>query len=241
MVMKAHDQRRWSDRPGGPGRFALLAGVALAHLGVLALLIAVPQHQLLRARDEALKLITIPLPPPPATQPDPPKPAPRKATHPPAKRSPAPAVKPPPPLPTPIPVPVPAVEAAAQVDLSASVGSGALAGGSGTGSGGGNGGGGGIARHAEWVGGGLTKRDYPDAAKRARLQGVVDVRFIVQVDGRVRDCKIDHSSGSAELDRMTCGIIEQRLLYNPALDPAGKPVEEVAGRRFRFVMAPRKQ
>ena len=146
-------------------------------------------------------------------------------------------MKPPPPL----PVPVPAVEAAANVDLGASVGSGPPGLGSGTGSGGGGGGGGGIAQHAEWVGGGLTNRDYPDAAKRARLQGVVDVRFIVQVDGRVRECKIDHSSGSAELDRMTCGIVEQRLLYNPALDPAGKPVEEMAGRRFRFVMVARQR
>ena len=234
MVMKAHDQQRWSDRPGGRRRFALLAGVALAHLGVLALLVAMPQDRLLRARDQALKLITIPLPPPAPSRPDPPKPAPRKAAPPQAKRSPTPAVKPPP-LPTPIPVP--AVEAAAQVDLGASVGSGALAGGARTGSGGsGGGGGGGLARHAEWVGGGLTNRDYPDAAKRARLQGIVDVRFIVQTDGRVRDCHIDHSSGSAELDRMTCGIIEQRLLYNPALDAAGKPVEEMSGRRFRFVM-----
>ena len=236
MVMKAQDQRRWSDRPGGPRRFALLAAVALAHLGVLALLIAMPQDRLLRARDQALKLITIPLPPPAPPQTDPPKPPPpRKAAPLPPRRSPPPAVKPPPP----IPVPVPAVEAAAQVDLSASVGSGALAGASGTS--GGNGSRDGIAQHATWVGGGLTSRDYPEAAKRARLQGVVDVRFIVQVDGRVRDCHIDHSSGSAELDRMTCGIIEQRLLYNPALDLAGKPVEEVAGRRFRFVMAPRKQ
>lgn len=235
MVMKAQDQRRWSDRPGGPRRFALLAAVALAHLAILALLIAMPQDKVLRARDQALRLITIPLPPPAPPQPDPPKSAPSKAAPLPSKRSPTPAVKPPPP----IPVPVPAVEAAANVDLSASVGSGALGNGPGTGSGGGGGGGGGIARHAEWVGGGLTNRDYPEAAKRARLQGVVDVRFIVQVDGRVRDCHIDHSSGSAELDRMTCGIIEQRLLYNPALDPAGKPVEEMAGRRFRFVMAPR--
>jgi protein TonB len=237
MVMKAQDQRRWSDRPGGPRRFALLAAVALAHFGILALLIAMPQDQLLRVRDEALKLVTIPLPPPAPSRPDPPKPPPRKATQPPPKRSPPPAVKPPPPL----PVPVPAVEAAANVDLGASVGSGPPGLGSGTGSGGGGGGGGGIAQHAEWVGGGLTNRDYPDAAKRARLQGVVDVRFIVQVDGRVRECKIDHSSGSAELDRMTCGIIEQRLLYNPALDPAGKPVEEMAGRRFRFVMVARQR
>ena len=237
MVMTAHDQRRWSDRPGGLRRFALLAAVALAHLGILALLIAMPQDRMLRARDQALKLITIPLPPPAASRPDPPKPAPRKAAPPPPRGSPTPTVKAPPPLPTPMPVPVPAVEAAAQVDLSAPVGSGALTSGSGTG--GGNRGGGGIARHAEWVGGGLANRDYPEAAKRARLQGVVDVRFIVQLDGRVRDCHIDHSSGSAELDRMTCGIIEQRLLYNPAIDPAGKPVEEVAGRRFRFVMAPR--
>jgi protein TonB len=69
---------------------------------------------------------------------------------------------------------------------------------------------------------------------------VVDVLFTVHTDGRVSGCRIDHSSGSPELDRLTCALTEQRLLYNPALDASGKPTEEIAGRRFRFVMSPRR-
>ncbi|GAC1573410.1 MAG: hypothetical protein NVS3B5_02970 [Sphingomicrobium sp.] len=120
------------------------------------------------------------------------------------------------------------------VSLSSSVSLGSI----GTGLDLGGGTGGGLSRHAAWIGGGISNRDYPVEAKRAGLQGVVDVRVIVMTDGRVRNCTIDRSSGSAELDRMTCELVEKRLLFSPALDAAGKPVEEVSGRRFRYVVGP---
>ena len=214
-------------------RMVTLAVVGLIHLAVLLLLLAYSPDRRQRIADQTMQLITI------HTPPAPPRPASRpsesdKASAPPVKRS------PPPPKPAAVSAPV-AVAVAADADLSQSVGSGSLAGlevGNGD-LGGGSGGSGGLARHAEWVGGGLSDRDYPEAAKRARLQGVVDVRFIVRTDGRVEGCKIDHSSGSADLDRLTCALTEQRLLYNPAQDAAGRPVEEVSGRRFRFVMGRR--
>jgi protein TonB len=189
-----------------------------------------------RIVEEPMQFITIrpPLPPPPApAKPPAPQAQPRKAASPPTKR-PLPPRKPPPAV-----APV-AVAAAADTDLSASLRSGASLGSIGTGLDLGGGGVGGLARHAEWVDGGLGNRDYPEAAKRARLQGVVDVLFTVLTNGRVRGCRIDHSSGSADLDRLTCALVEQRLLYNPALDASGKPVEEVAGRRIRFAMSPRR-
>ncbi len=220
-------------------RVVTLAVVGSIHLAVLGLLLAYSPDRRQRIADQTMQLITLrppTAPPRPASRPS----EPHKASDPPVKRS------PPPPRPAAAPAPV-TIAVAADPDLSASVGSGSLAGlrvgngdlGGGSG-GGGSGGGGGLARHAEWVGGGIGNRDYPEAAKRARLQGVVDVLFTVHTDGRVSGCRIDHSSGSPDLDRLTCALTEQRLLYNPALDASGKPTEEIAGRRFRFVMSPRR-
>lgn len=220
-------------------RVVTLAVVGSIHLAVLGLLLAYSPDRRQRIADQTMQLITLrppTAPPRPASRPS----EPHKASDPPVKRS------PPPPRPAAAPAPV-TIAVAADPDLSAPVGSGSLAGlrvgngdlGGGSG-GGGSGGGGGLARHAEWVGGGIGNRDYPEAAKRARLQGVVDVLFTVHTDGRVSGCRIDHSSGSPDLDRLTCALTEQRLLYNPALDASGKPTEEIAGRRFRFVMSPRR-
>lgn len=215
--------RRWE-------RTGTLAIVGLLHLAVVLIVLAGSPERSRRAPEEPMQLVTLRPPPPPA---------PAKATAPqarPRKAASAPTKSPPPPRkPTPVVAPV-AVAATADKDLSASLGNGASLGSIGTGLDLGGGSGGGLARHAEWVGGGLSKHDYPEAAKRAGLQGVVDVRFTVLTDGRVKRCQIDHSSGSAQLDRLTCALTEQRLLYNPALDAAGKPVEEIAGRRFRFVL-----
>jgi protein TonB len=194
-------------------RVVTLAVVGSIHLAVLGLLLAYSPDRRQRIADQTMQLITLrppTAPPRPASRPS----EPHKASDPPVKRS------PPPPRPAAAPAPV-TIAVAADPDLSASVG-------------------GGLARHAEWVGGGIGNRDYPEAAKRARLQGVVDVLFTVHTDGRVSGCRIDHSSGSPELDRLTCALTEQRLLYNPALDASGKPTEEIAGRRFRFVMSPRR-
>jgi protein TonB len=219
-------------------RLLALAAVGAVHLGILLLLLTVGPARLRRLAEQPLQLITLP---PPARPPAPIRPAPKPAA---AAPRPAAATKSPPIKPRPLPSPAPvAVAAAADVSLGASVGSvslGAIGNGIGIGLGDGGAGAGGLSRHAEWIGGAITNRDYPEEAKRAGLQGVVDVRVVVMTNGRARDCQVDHSSGSAELDRMTCALVEQRLLFSPALDAAGKPVEEVAGRRFRYVATRRR-
>ncbi|MEO5640969.1 MAG: energy transducer TonB [Sphingomicrobium sp.] len=234
------DDRATSDwtRTRPRERLITLAIVGLVHLAILLVLLTTSSLRLQRVADQPMQLITLrPPQPPPAS----PKPQARPAEAHTAAAPPPPAKRRQPPL-KPLPTIAPVAIAAADTILGASVGSGASLGSIGTGidigsgGGGGGSGGGGISRHAEWVGGGLSKHDYPEAAKRAGLEGVVDVRFTVLTDGRVKGCKIDHSSGSVDLDRLTCALTEQRLLYNPALDASGKPVEEVAGRRFRFVL-----
>ena len=140
--------------------------------------------------------------------------------------------------PTPVvPLPIPPPVIAAPI---AGVGSAPTAGnadvrGPGTGSGGeGNGrgsggegdgsGDGGAEIPPQQVRGELRDSDYPEGAAEAGIGGTVGVRYLVRTDGRVRECTITHSSGSAELDATTCRLIEQRFRFHPSRDRSGRPV-----------------
>jgi protein TonB len=227
----------WDSATGRRDRLLTLAGVGAVHLVILALLLTASPGTLQRFAEQPMQLITIRPPPPP---PAPAKPSPKPAAAP-APKAAAPSPANPKAAPRKMPsVATVAVAAAADASLGASVGNGVSLGSIGTGLDLGGGGGGGLSRHATWIGGGISNSDYPVEAKRAGLQGVVDVRVIVMTDGHVRNCTIDHSSGSAMLDRLTCELVEQRLLFSPALDASGRPVEEVSGRRFRYVATRRR-
>ena len=71
---------------------------------------------------------------------------------------------------------------------------------------------------------GLTVDDYPPAAVRNALEGVVRYRAVVDAQGSVSDCQIMESSGHAELDEPTCMLVRSRGRFTPALDQKGHPV-----------------
>jgi len=52
-------------------------------------------------------------------------------------------------------------------------------------------------------------RDYPLAARRARLQGVVQVSATLMPDGRLLDGRIERSSGHRLLDRAALDLLER--------------------------------
>lgn len=139
------------------------------------------------------------------------------------------------PLPTPVP---PGNDPSAGVSNIAGPGTGTGGEGNGTGAGGeGSGTGGGAARPALRIGGTISgNRDYPSAARRARIEGSVAVRFVVGVDGRVSGCSVRRSSGNAELDATTCRLIERRFRYEPARDAQGRPVAETVSRTFDWLL-----
>lgn len=56
--------------------------------------------------------------------------------------------------------------------------------------------------------------DYPVRAMRAEQQGAVGFRLALAPDGRISDCVVTRSSGSAALDRGTCRILSRRLRYD---------------------------
>jgi TonB family protein len=67
----------------------------------------------------------------------------------------------------------------------------------------------------------LTIADYPDSAIRAREQGTTTVRLSIDPTGRVSDCMVTSSSGSAALDSTTCRLARMRMRYTPSKDAAG--------------------
>lgn len=108
--------------------------------------------------------------------------------------------------------------------------------GTGTGVGAGKGTGVGPAQPARRIEGYISLADYPEAAQRERAEGNVRVRYTVRTNGRVADCTVTASSGSAVLDDVTCGLIARRFIFRPARDESGRPVAEVRDDRFAWRM-----
>jgi protein TonB len=218
------------------GRAAIVAAVSTGVLGyVLVSGLALGVH---RTAEQALQLFQVlpePPPPPPEKLKLNPKPDTRAegAAAPPNIRSePTEIVAPEPAVPPPPPPVVAAKVAGVGSDATAGsadvIGPGTGAGGEGNGRGsGGEGegsGSGGLETPPELVRGNLRDSDYPRAAIEAGLGGTVGVRYLVWTDGRVRDCRVTHSSGSRDLDETTCRLIEERFRYRPSRDERGRPV-----------------
>jgi protein TonB len=106
-------------------------------------------------------------------------------------------------------------------------GSGAGGIGNGTGSGGsGDGdGGGGLDTPPRWIKGRIKDSDYPRDLGATGIGGTVEVRFSVEEDGKVDDCRVTRSSRNALLDATTCRLILERYRYKPSLDEDGRPVK----------------
>jgi TonB family protein len=71
----------------------------------------------------------------------------------------------------------------------------------------------------DWVG----ADDYPQAAWRAKVTGVVAFDLTVGTDGTPVDCAISQSSGNADLDMGTCALLMRRARFVAARDDRGTP------------------
>lgn len=81
----------------------------------------------------------------------------------------------------------------------------------------------------------VTPDDYPHAALREGRRGITGFRVTVGTDGRVIDCQITDSSGSADLDDATCSNVSRRARFAPALQ-GGQPVESSYSNRVRWIL-----
>ncbi|HEU0134992.1 MAG TPA: TonB family protein [Allosphingosinicella sp.] len=116
---------------------------------------------------------------------------------------------------------------------SGGIGNGLGSGRFGNGTGGGGGGGRGTA--ARWLSGGITDSDFPDHVRRG---GTVHLRFTVAPTGRVSDCAVTRSSGSRDLDNVTCRLIVRRFRYRPARNAEGQPIASTVVGEHVWEVAP---
>ena len=150
-----------------------------------------------------------------------------------ATEIPVPPVPPPPVPPPPMPAAVKPFQGSQSTQGAAPVtgpGTGAGGIGNGTGSGGaGDGDGDGYGRETppRFRSGRLKASDIPESAWETGVEGTVSVRYFVNEDGGVSNCRVTRSSGSALLDNTTCRLIEQRFRYKPSLDEDGRPVRSI--------------
>ncbi|WP_448662302.1 energy transducer TonB [Sphingomonas sp. CJ20] len=136
-----------------------------------------------------------------------------------------PPLEPPPLVTAPVAGPGAAPRAGAAEMAGPGTGAGGMGDGRGSGQGGaGDGGGGGDETPPRRIRGGLRDSDYPEAAAEAGVGGVVGVRYLVGIDGRVPECVVTRTSGNAALDAATCRLIRERLRFRPSRDSAGRAV-----------------
>ena len=76
-----------------------------------------------------------------------------------------------------------------------------------------------VGRPGDWV----TTDDYPASALRAGAEGRTSFRLDLGVDGRPTGCTVTASSGSDELDRTACRLLQHRAHFSAALDAKGQP------------------
>lgn len=84
----------------------------------------------------------------------------------------------------------------------------------------------------------FSTADYPAAALRNGETGVTAFAVTINREGRVTQCAITASSGSASLDATTCSIITRRARFEPARDAAGRTVEDSSHGRVRWMLPP---
>lgn len=225
----------------------LLVALVLFHLLVLYLLARVFAPDFTRSvEQEVLSTITVTV-----TTPDPPEPpeappAPDEGAQgdPGAKAVAREVTAPKPKLPPPTPTPAPRASSTGDANRSGANtsgdGTGAAGQGDGTGSGrGGSGSGNGLAmaKGPSIRSGTINEaRDFPvpEGGRATRFGKSVTVHFTVTTDGRAKNCSVARTSVDAQTTGLVCGLVIQKIRFNPAVARNGQPIEARYGYRVDF-------
>ena len=78
--------------------------------------------------------------------------------------------------------------------------------------------------------------DYPSDAEFRDNEGTVQFVALIDERGKVADCTVIATSGSASLDAQTCSVLKSRMTYKPAVGFDGKPARDAMIGRVRWVM-----
>lgn len=84
----------------------------------------------------------------------------------------------------------------------------------------------------------ISTDDYPPSAIRAGEEGTTAIEWEISEQGRVENCRVTSSSGSAALDRAACAAITRRGRYSPALDQDGNAIRSKGSRRVTWTLPP---
>ncbi len=80
----------------------------------------------------------------------------------------------------------------------------------------------------------ISADDYPSAAQRNEEQGTTAVRLDIGTNGRVTNCTVTSSSGSASLDSTTCRLLTSRARFTPARDDTGQATSDSVSTRITW-------
>lgn len=69
----------------------------------------------------------------------------------------------------------------------------------------------------------FSHNDVPIGELEFDKPKIVPFRAVVAPNGKLQDCQILFSSGSAAVDRLTCKLVKQRARFKPAIGLDGKP------------------
>ena len=214
-----------------PDRAKAIAAVVAVHLGLAAAILTGLNVRMVSQAVERLEVFDIRQPPPPPP-PEPPPPPARKAQK--AKldegaagqkAEPTPVVAPEPRIPVPSPVPAASRAGTGSATRSgaANYGTGPGAGGSGSGPGGGG--------YGDFTGytpariiRRIPNREYRRISAGRIPQGSASIRFRVEPDGRMSDCRVTRSSGDPYVDSIVCDAATRNMLFSPARDANGRPI-----------------
>ena len=80
------------------------------------------------------------------------------------------------------------------------------------------------------------RRDFPIPAggRETRFGTSVTVIFTVQRDGSATNCSVAQTSADSETTALVCGLVMQKIRFNPARNRAGDPVVARYGYRVDF-------
>lgn len=80
------------------------------------------------------------------------------------------------------------------------------------------------------------RRDFPapEGGRSARFGTSVTVVFTVTPDGRARDCSVARTSTDAATTALVCGLVMDKIRFNPARTQNGDPVASRYGYRVDF-------
>ncbi|MGQ0559962.1 MAG: TonB family protein [Sphingosinicella sp.] len=199
------------------GRIWAILLVAILHVMLGYALVTGLAYQAVKQLREDMKAFDVEEPPPPPEEPPPP---PKQEIIPPPITAPPPLVRtlPPPPspilAPPPMPVPPPITVAPPPPPAPPRTVEPARA----------------RANLSSYV----SNDDYPASAIRNEESGTTGFRLTVGPAGRVTNCVITSSSGSASLDSTTCRLMRSRARFTPARDQFGQPTTDSVSNRITW-------